>query len=96
LQLLAIDELILAVARGRASPDLSQQLRYLRGMTSRKVIANLVETHGDAFDLLAAVYSSAMMGTLRSTNCLPEEEAHLIVKQVHDRLIALLAPGPQT
>jgi AcrR family transcriptional regulator len=38
LQVLAIDELIIAVARGRAERTFALQLRYLRGATTRRLL----------------------------------------------------------
>ncbi|WIW90755.1 TetR/AcrR family transcriptional regulator (plasmid) [Sphingobium sp. V4] len=90
LQLRAIDELILAVARGRTDAALTLQLRYLRGITSRQALVDRVALRGEAFDLLAAVYSSAMMGVLRSSGCQPEDDASPVVSAVSDQLLSLL------
>jgi AcrR family transcriptional regulator len=87
-QMLAVDELLLAVARGRADPELAQSLRYLRGTTSRQ---ELSFPAGAAGELLAAVFSSVMMGALRTLSREPEETALPRIDALRARLAGLVA-----
>lgn len=66
-RLLAIDELILAVARGRAEPQLTGLLRYLRGTTSIHTVRERVLCTEPERIALAAVLSSISMGFWRTT-----------------------------
>lgn len=85
-QMLAMDELILGVARGRADSDLAQQLRYLRGATSRLAIADFIDIDTDAGNLIAAIFSSIMMGALRAMAHLAEKDANSNMTVIRYRL----------
>lgn len=73
--MLAIDELILAVARGRIGSDLVGLLRYLRGNTSVHSVREHIRCSEAESIALAAVYSSAAMGLSRSMHARSGEEA---------------------
>lgn len=95
-QLLAIDELILAVARGQAEAELAPRLRYLRGSTSRRtVMEQLGPDVGEAV-LEGAIYSSVMMALGRATFHRTEEEAMADYLEMSALLFApLKASGPR-
>lgn len=90
LQVLGLDELILAVARGRAARDFALQLRYLRGATTRRLLTGpggLAEAGDGVLDLGAAIYSGVMMGASRAHADLPPEEIEPALIAVHDRVL---------
>jgi AcrR family transcriptional regulator len=66
-RLLAIDELILAVARGRAEPGLIGMLRYLRGTTSIHTVRERIACSETQSIALAAILSSIGMGFWRTS-----------------------------
>ena len=82
-RMLAIDELVLAGARGRVGEGLIGLLRYLRGSTSVHTIRERVRCTEDQSVSLAAVYSSIAMGYWRSSA--KEEDAHAGVE--YDRFL---------
>lgn len=65
-EMLAIDELILAVARGRADPSLAGLLRFLRGSTSVFTVQERVACSEPQSRALAVVYSSIALGYWRA------------------------------
>jgi AcrR family transcriptional regulator len=87
LQLLALDELLIAVARGRADGDLALQLRYLRGSSMRLVAAGRGHVGEARLDLISAIYSSVMMGAGRMLIGHAEEEVQAAMTALHDHLI---------
>lgn len=90
LQVLALDELVIAVARGRADRNFTLQLRYLRGSTTRALLAQMAPDVGeDVRDLAAATYSSVMMGAARVSADLPADEAALVA--LRDSVLNLVA-----
>lgn len=90
-RVVAIDELMLAVARGRAQPGLALALRYLRGRSSQFAIADATSLRGDALDLGAAIYSSMMMGALHHNIHRNEADAAAETQAAHDDMLARLA-----
>jgi AcrR family transcriptional regulator len=94
LQVLAIDELIIAVARGRAERTFALQLRYLRGATTRRLLTRTGDPAdaGDGMlDLAAAIYSSVMMGASRVLADLPPDEVEPALRAVHDSVLSIVS-----
>lgn len=94
LQVLALDELIIAVARGRAERGFALQLRYLRGATTRRLLTrtgDMADSADGVLDLAAAIYSGVMMGATRALADLPPDEAEPALGSIHDSVLQLLA-----
>lgn len=92
LLVLALDELVIAVARGRADRNFTLQLRYLRGSTTRALLAEMApDVGGDVLDLAAATYSSVMMGAARVSADLPADEAEALLSGLRDPVLNLVA-----
>lgn len=92
LQVLALDELVIAVARGRADRSFTLQLRYLRGSTTRALLAEMAPDAGaDVRDLAAATYSSVMMGAARVSADLPAGEAQALLGDLRNSVLNLVA-----
>lgn len=89
-RLLALDELILAVARGRAEPGLVGMLRYLRGTTSIHTVRERVRCSESESIALAAVLSSIGMGFWRTSPAHDDPSAY---DGFLDRLFAPLSAG---
>ncbi len=90
---LAIDELVLAVARGRADSSLALALRYLRGRTSQFAIAETTSLNGQPLALAAGIASSIMMGVLHRTIHETDEIAADIRQAVHQDMLRRLVAG---
>jgi AcrR family transcriptional regulator len=93
LQVLALDELIIAVARERAAPNFALQLRYLRGATTRQLLTGpggIAEAGEGVLDLGAAIYSGVMMGASRALADRPPDEIEPALIAVHDRVLRLV------
>lgn len=90
-RMLAIDELVLAVARGRVGGDLVGLLRYLRGSTSVHTVRERVTCTEAQSVALAAVYSSIAMGYWRSTARAKGADAGARYDRFLDKLFAVYA-----
>ncbi|MCG2840898.1 hypothetical protein L6Q21_07885 [Sandaracinobacter sp. RS1-74] len=66
LQMLAIQELVLAVARGRTDAAFATSLRYLRGTTSSHTVEGRLGLKGENSVLVATILSNTMIGLLRN------------------------------
>jgi AcrR family transcriptional regulator len=90
-RMLAIDELVLAVARGRVGEELIGLLRYLRGTTSVHTVRERVKCTEAQSVALAAVYSSIAMGYWRSAGQGPDADAGARYDRFLDALFAAYA-----
>lgn len=89
--LVAIEELILAVARDPALAGFGPQLRYLRGRTSGLQLAALLGGNAQVSPLDMAIYSSLVGGQRRAMIGRPPAEIHASLDET-ERLIAQLRP----
>ena len=88
-RLLAIDELVLAAARGRVGAGLIGLLRYLRGSTSVYTVRERISCTEPQSMALAAVYSSIAMGYWRSSSRTPGMDAGTDYERFLDGLFAI-------
>jgi AcrR family transcriptional regulator len=86
-ELVALDELLIAVARGRADRDLALQLRYLRGSSTRLVMTQRGFAGDGRLDLISAIFSSVMMGAGRELTGISESELEAAMTRLHDQFI---------
>lgn len=87
-RMLAIDELVLAVARGRVGEELVGLLRYLRGSTSVHTVRERVKCTEAQSIALATVYSSIAMGYWRSSEKAGNTDAGAEYDRFLDRLFS--------
>lgn len=90
---LAIDELLIAVARDPGLRPFAAQLRYLRGRTSVAYLRALVGGARDVSPLDAALLSDFSMGQGRACVGLDPEAAHAYIRQGLGELLAVLEKG---
>ncbi len=90
--LVAIEELMLAVARDPALAEFGPQLRYLRGRTSGLQLAALLGGNAQVSPLDMAVYSSFVSGQRRALIGRDVAEIHASLDET-DRLLERLRPA---
>lgn len=95
-RLLAIDELVLAAARGRVGAGLIGLLRYLRGSTSVYTVRERVNCTELESLALAAVYSSIAMGYWRSASRTTGMDAGADYDRFLDGLFSIFAGGSRS
>lgn len=89
LSLLAMDELLVHVARRSDSSPFAVQLRYLRGQTSGPILQTMLGRATSPLD--GAVYSSLSLGETRAAIALDADGREALFARIHDFLIARLA-----
>lgn len=87
-QMLGVEELVLAVARGRTDAAFATRLRYLRGTTSSFVVEARLGLSGESAVLISTIFSNTMVGLLRNIG---EADRDTAPQSVEARLFGLLA-----
>lgn len=86
-QMLGVEELILAVARGRTDPAFATRLRYLRGTTTSFLVEGRLGISGEDAVLISTIFSNTMIGLLRhGTEGAREAELLSAEARLFDRL----------
>lgn len=88
-QMLGIEELVLAVARGRTDATFANRLRYLRGTTSSSIVEARLGIGGEQAVLISTILSNTMIGLLRN---MEETDRDAAARSIEERLFSLLAP----
>ncbi|MET0364819.1 MAG: TetR/AcrR family transcriptional regulator [Sphingobium sp.] len=88
--ILAMEELIVAVARDPAYASFAPQLRYLRGRSSGRILQAAVGNDHTVSPLDAALYSSLLSGQGRAHSSMSQTEFSAMMQRTLDPLITRL------
>lgn len=86
-QMLGVEELVLAVARGRTDTAFAARLRYLRGTTSSSVVESRIGISGENAVLISTILSNTLIGLLRNV---ADDRREAALQSAEARLFGLL------